>query len=285
MKRYGTRSSTIVAAVAITTCVGGVAAAQTIASRWRTRDIRVDGVNDEWQESISVENAMSVGAINDDRFLYLAVITSDQQRRRQLTAAGLTIWLDASGGKKQSFGIRIPGAFDGAVRGGGGRFGAPSGDGQPPPAAAAPPSLTYFELLGPGKDERRRIERTAESGIEVAEDLREGTLVLELKIPMTKTGGSAYAIGTAPGRKIGLGLETPEIERPQVAFGGGGGGGRGGGGGGGGGRGGQGGGGFGRGGGRGGGGGAGSGAGGDRGPQPLKPLKLWTTIQLAAPEH
>ena len=267
-KRAGSR--TIVAVAAISMCIAGLAAAESIASHWRSREIRVDGVNDEWQNTVSFEDAMNIGAINDDQFLYLTVITSDEQRRRQFATAGLIVWLDASGGRKQSFGIKLPGA--GAFPGAGpgdqrrrGRFDASPPDAQTPPPDVQTPALTYFELLGPRKDDRRRIERAADSGIEVAADSREGTLVYELKVPLAKTAAHEYAIGTETGRKIGLGLETPEIERPEVDARGGRrgiGGGRGGIGG------------FGRGGGRG-------GAGAERGVQPPKPLKVWTTIRLA----
>jgi hypothetical protein len=262
-----TRFHALVAIAAISMGIAGLCAAESIASHWRTREIRVDGVNDEWQDTIAFE-AISIGAINDDQFLYVVVITSDQQRRRQLATSGLTVWLDGSGGKKQSFGIKLPGAgtFVGAGASRRGRVDGSSSDGGTPAADVQAPALTYFEVLGPGKDDRRRVERVADSGIEVAADAREGTLVIELKVPLAKTATHPYAIGTDPGRKIGLGLETAKVERPQFdARGGGSGiGGR---------RGGRGGGGLGRSGARGG--------GDERGVQALKPLKVWTTIQLS----
>ena len=260
-KRAGSR--TIVAVAAISLCVAGIAASDSIASRWRSREIRVDGVNDEWQDTVAFD-AMNIGAINDEQFLYLTVITSDQQRRRQFATTGLIVWLDASGGKKQSFGIKVPGA--GVFPGPGGDRRRGRSDESPP--GVQMPALTYFELLGPGKDDRRRIERAADSGIDVAADSRAGTLVYELRVPLVKSAAHEYAIGTETGSRIGLGIETPDIERPQFA-----GGGRGGTGGGRGGRGG-----FGRGGGRG-------GAGEGRAQAP-KPVKTWTAIQLAkAPQE
>src|SRR5437764_4871260 len=220
----------IVIVAAISMCIAALAATQPIGSQWRTRDVRIDGNNDEWQDTVALD-AISVGAINDDQFLYLSVMTSDQQRRRQLETSGLIVWLDASGGKKQTFGIKLPGSgiFAGAAGGRRGRFDGSSPDGQLSGTDAQVPALTYFEVLGPGKDDRRRVERAADSGIDVAENFREGTLVCELKVPLSKTAGHAYAIGTEPGRKIGFGLETSQTERPRASFGGGGGGGRGGG--------------------------------------------------------
>ncbi len=255
------------ALVLVAVCGVGVWASESIASRWRDRDMRVDGVNDEWPETVHVNEAGSVGSVNDDQFLYLSMITSDQQRRRRFVAGGLIVWLDASGGKQQSFGIHIPGGRELGFPGP--RAGGRRGVDQTSPDVPMP-VLTYVELLGPKKDDRRRIELTSESRIEVAVGSREGTLVYELKVPLAKTSATPYAIGTEPGRKIGLGLETPKIEPSDAAHAGYG----------------HGGGGFGGGGhgGRGGGGGerAGHGAGGEGGgSQTAKPLKAWTTIQLA----
>ncbi len=274
MNSNRTSDRTRIVLVLVAICGVGVWASESIESRWRDREIRVDGVQDEWPETVHVNEAGSVGAVNDDQVLYLSVITSDQQRRRQFVAGGLIVWLDASGGKKQSFGIQIPGLRESGYRGArtGGRRGVDETSADVPM-----PALTYFELLGPKKDDRRRIERTSESGIDVAAGSREGTLVYELKVPLAATSATPHAIGTKPGRKIGLGLETPKIERSEAGgrAGRGGGGGRGGFGGGG------------RRGGFGGGGGTGegrTGRGGDgegRGLQMAKPLKAWTTIQLA----
>ena len=210
-----------------------------------------------------------MGAINDDRFLYLTIMATDQLRRRQFATEGLIVWLDGSGKKQQSFGILIPGS----------RLPGPR-----PPARSAPqqavadipaPVVTYFELLGPKRDDRRRIAISADSPITVAAGSREGTLVYELRIPLARAPDRPDAIGTEPGRTIGFGLETPKVERPAGPEGGpdSAGGRRGGGGGGA--RGGMGRGGFG--GGRGGPGDAGQGP--DR--SPAKPLKVWTTMELA----
>ncbi len=41
------------------------------------------------------------GVISDAEPLYLVVAASDSPRRRQLATAGVTVWFDAVGGKKQ----------------------------------------------------------------------------------------------------------------------------------------------------------------------------------------
>jgi len=259
----------------------------------------IDGHVDEWPQLEPIEEThVSAAAQNDVRNLYLMIATSDQARRRQMLTSGLAIWFDAEGGKKQRFGIRVPGmmpSFAGVGRRGGGGGGGGGMRPAPPPADPADvrslPAIEYVEILGPGKDDRRRLELSATKAIQVARSQDDGTLTLELQVPLQKNDASEFAIGARPGGVIGLGLETPKMERPEGGppggpgghpgggMGGmGGGGGRGGGGGMGG-----------MGGGMGGmGGGRGGHQGGPGGPdghmERADPLKYWTTVQLATGE-
>ena len=130
-------------------------------------DNQIDGVAAEWPVLTALDDNIATAAANDAQNLYLAIATSDAQRRNQLAITGLIVWVDAAGGKKETFGIRIPGS---GFRMPAGRFGGgPSGDG---PAAQPPeppqPKITYIELLGPGKDDRRRLDFSPESEITVA---------------------------------------------------------------------------------------------------------------------
>ena len=88
-KRTGVHAAVVVAAISLG--VAGAAVAETVASRWPDVDVRVDGVNDEWRETVALDETIRVAATNDRQVLYLAIITSDQQRRRQFPATGLIV--------------------------------------------------------------------------------------------------------------------------------------------------------------------------------------------------
>lgn len=248
-----------------------LAATQAVASRWTDQEINIDGAVSEWPVLTALDENISVAAANDGKNLYLAIATSDAQRRRQLAITGLMVWLDPAGGKKEKYGIRIPGAD---FQMPGGRFGgARNGDSSQPPEPPQP-KITYVELLGPGKDDRRRLDLAAESAIAVAAAVNEGTLLYEFRLPLAESSTTQpYGIGAKTDKPLGFGLQIPTPEFPQ------GGGQRGGGGLGGGGR---------SGGGRGGIGGTGRGGGGfggggmrGRGGAQMKELKVWTTLTLA----
>jgi hypothetical protein len=297
------RGAAFAVAAFAATAIGLAAAPPTLKSAWRDRDVKIDGVNDEWQANTTYiqDDQLSIGLQNDGEYLYAMVSTSEPRRRIQLLSTGLTLWVDASGRKKQTFGILVPGAgFGGGgirQRGEGGPAGRgrPAGEGRQAGEEGPDPDamlerlnqpVTYFELIGPGKDDRRRLELAAGPGIEISRGVHEGMVTYEFKIPLAHSEAHRFGIETVAGRTVGLGLETPKREDMMGARGldvpgrsGGRGGGIGGGMGGGGGRGG-----FGRGGGMGGGGSRGAGEGGGRGGermQPLTPLKMWTTATLA----
>ena len=84
-----------------------------------------------------------------------------RRERRLLMATGLMVWIDAGGGKKKSYGIRFPGALGPAGGWPGARSAAVRVTRARRIARPEPPlpPLTWFELVGPREDDRRRLER------------------------------------------------------------------------------------------------------------------------------
>lgn len=247
------------------------AAPPTVASAWKSKEIVVDGLISEWPILTPFPEGVSIAAANDADNLYLAIVTSDLNRLRQFSASGITVWFDPVGGTRKTFGVRIPGS---GIQRPAGRF-AQGGDvGSDVPSRERPqPKVTYVELLGPGKDDRRRIELAAEDALAAAQGFNEGTLLFELKVPLAaRTADFPYGIGGTLDRPLGLGIEASKGDEAQdgESRGGSGGGGRGGFGG------------FGGRGGRGGRGGGGFGGGSrGRGTSQVKDLKLWTVVTLS----
>ncbi len=251
--------------------VGGCGSTTALQSASPDREIMVDGETDDWQGALTPieKKNFSLGVLNDGEFLYLALVTSDRQLINQMMIRGFTVWFDAEGGKEKTFGIRFPlGLMES-----GAQF-SPRETQQNPDARRElfEASLDELDILQ-SEDKSVRFPRQAVPRLHVTAKMNAGTLVYELQIPLRTGETHAFAINAEPGDVIGLGLETPEIDREAMRQGGRGGG-RGGGGRGGGGRG---------GGGRGDVGGRGGGRGGRGAPQQQpESLKLWTTVELAA---
>lgn len=175
-------------------------------------DVRIDGVMTDWSQLTFVSKEVSTSVVNDREHLYLVVATSDAAVIRQLTVAGLAVYLDRKGGKGQTFGVRIPPLGSRLMEGD-----APSGD-------DAPPILSYFDVLGPGQDDLRRVEVGEPTGVDLRIGHREGTFVLEVKVPFVTAAGRPYAPGISLEKgDVGLGIVTPDPPRVANARGGGGG--------------------------------------------------------------
>jgi len=177
----------------------------------------VDGRWNEWPSLDFVTKQVAVGVANGPDALHIVVATSDPDVRLRLLSAGLIVYLDREGGKKQTFGVRVP-ALGRSV----------------PQLGPAEPHISYVELIGPAKDQRRMIEQDIPFGIRAAVGNHEGTLVVEFGIPLLGHGDGGVGLALESSRAvIGLGLVTPDPPRNAGARGdgrGSGGGGRGGGG-------------------------------------------------------
>ena len=180
-----------------------VAAPAGLTSGWRTETVTVDGMSSEWRTLEPLERGPAVGAVNDGEFLFLVVSARDPESIAHVSS-GLIVWLDPSGRRGETFGLRL----EGVER--------PLLPGMTPTASAGPfdristTVLDQFDVLGPGKNQRRLVDLTPELGIEIASSRAETEVAYELKIPLQKTSGRPYAVGVAPGRTIGLGIATPE---------------------------------------------------------------------------
>jgi hypothetical protein len=181
-----------------------VAAAAGLTSGWRTDAVAVDGLSAEWAKLEPLERGLLVGAVNDAEFLYLVVAARDAESIPYL-ATGLIVWLDPAGRRAETFGVRLQGVER------------PPLPGMTPNAAAATAPtgisttvLDRFDVLGPGKNQRRLVDLSPELGIELASSYSENEVAYELKIPLQKTSAHPYAVGAAAGRTIGLGIATPD---------------------------------------------------------------------------
>ena len=274
--RTSVSTATMLSLAALSVVLMAMAGCKTeeLASTWSDREVRIDGVNDEWQAATTYieDKDISIGLLNDDEFLYVSLSGNDNLRM-QVMRAGLTIWFDPEGGTDEWYGINFPTGAQGRMqatqamrrRGGGGDRGPQS---RRPTVDDDP--MMYIELVGPGELGRRRIPIERVTGVEVKIGNDFGRFVYELKMPLPRDGDHLFGIGTKAGALLGVGLQTgerPGMGRSSRGGGiggpGGGGGGRGGGGGG-----------------RGGGGGGRGGMGGSR-PGTGESLKVWTTVQLA----
>jgi hypothetical protein len=202
-------------------------------STWRERTITVDGNNEDWEGITSYVDAakISVGLLNDENYLYVNLVLWEPMQQMQAMGQGLTLWFDPEGGDEKTLGIRYPlGGMGGMMRPG--RGGQDRDEMREEMRENYLAAATELELLGPRDIDRHRYDLAEAHGVEVRVNPTKESLIYELKVPLTKSAQEKFALGADGGEPIGVTLETPKTERPEMSGGfPGGGGGRSGGGG------------------------------------------------------
>jgi len=200
-------------------------------SFWRDRTIIVDGKTDDWLDALYFfeEDNVSAGFFNDSDNLYICFLVEDYSLQNQLIMQGFTLWLDPTGGKEKTFGIKFPLGMM-ALRGDKlpGTMDREKSDrermedmqnARPDPKRireAFDQTLDELEILGPGDNDRQRLSVEDTEGLKAQVRNKTGLLIYELQIPLQSTGGNSYAVGTTAGALIGVGLEIPKPDRDKM---------------------------------------------------------------------
>jgi hypothetical protein len=206
--RFSATGTTRVLAVATLLAASALAtiraADPSLDATWRSTSIAIDGSTSDWPPLQRVDNGPMVGVANDAGAVYLVVASNDPNVRRPL-ATGLVVWFDPSAQEAQTFGVRLEGLTDAPLPGA-----TPTAAvGDSLAAAPAPHTIDTFDLLGPGKSQRRLIEQTDAIGIGLASGMEDRAVEYELKLPLAKSDATPYAVDARPGATILVGIETP----------------------------------------------------------------------------
>ena len=172
-------------------CVSGCAATRIYSYR-RDRNIIIDGKNEEWDDVktyIRSKN-VAVGAFNDDKFLYLYLVTWDPELRSRILHSGLTVWFDAQGGKHKNLGVQFPAGV-----------------------SVEQDELSEIEIVEIDAKEfiRAKADLMKSKGVEVKIGQAEQDVMYELKIPLHKSEEIPYAIGAKAPGVISLCFETSKF--------------------------------------------------------------------------
>lgn len=187
-------------------------------STWKDRDIVLDGKGGEWlgTKYYFEENAISVGLINDTRYLYVSMMTENPMVQSQIMRQGLTVWLDPKGGKAKTFGIKFPLGRQGARQEGEMKPGAVMDeDSREEMMQKLQESMTELEVLGPDERVLEKMDTEDAKGIDVEVRVAAGSFVYELKVPLTSSEEYPYAIGVKAGDVLGVGFLSPKLEMPR----------------------------------------------------------------------
>ena len=183
-------------------------------SSWKDRKIVIDGNDEDWkdQKYYIRDKNITVGVMNDERYLYLCFYPSNRKLSERLIKQGLTIWFNGDDKKKKDFGIKFPlGLKDGVKE----RSKRDLNYKEIEPKMIEKLMTDMFnklEILDSNKNDEKIVEIKNLVGMEIALGVQKGVFVYELKIPYKYNQVYSATIGAEPGSKIYLNFETPEMD-------------------------------------------------------------------------
>ena len=211
--------------------VNGCGSSQAVMSDYQKGDIKIDGDISDWGTSIQKipDNTFSLGFKNDDKFLYISLMTEDRTKIFQMFRAGFIIWFEPESGNYKTFGIKYPlpaeqnnmpqmpeANVEGMNRERSNR-GEIDGEGMPRENFLDRMLITQneFEIVDKNKYPLIALPLINKEGIEVKLATHKEQFVYELKIPLASNNHYSFAAGALPGDKIKIEFETQQVEKKQ----------------------------------------------------------------------
>ncbi len=79
-------------------------------STYQDPPLKIDGSSSDWTTTLDSKNnnSYSYGISNDNENLYIRININDPSIQKKMMLAGLTVWIDTTGKKKENFGITCP---------------------------------------------------------------------------------------------------------------------------------------------------------------------------------
>lgn len=159
-----------------------------INSHWADARVIIDGKNNEWDDvkEYLLSKKVAVGAFNDDKYLYLYLITWDQQLGARLRNEGPLVEFYRSGNKKRSLGLHA--------------------------------CWNTVEIFSNSTMiTREPLEALRSKGIEITAGREEQNTIYEMKVPLKRTADVPYAIDIVDDDRIKVIFDIEGILCPAAA--------------------------------------------------------------------
>jgi len=192
----------------------------TLESSWNDREIKVDGIDSdgEWENArfFLEEEKCIIGLLNDGEALTIRLSSISPQASSLALKGGMDIWFDPAGGQEKVLGIRLAPVEDDGSFGTQRRKGAGKRAEKSNISEGMAINLTSEVTLCYGKTDRGVTlsqREAAEKGINISANSNGRNLVIEMRIPLTRTDITPYAISEGElGKTIGVGFESRAVK-------------------------------------------------------------------------
>lgn len=208
----------IPAALLAAVIIAGCGSSMQIASKYSSQSAIIDGNDNDWEGKTVYlkDEKMLVGFQNDGDNLYVLVSASDKARQMQIMGLGLIIWFDEKGGTDKKFGIKYPVGLMPAETPFMRDNGPEDGEGFRPESGdmGMPEKFSELEIYEDETESWTKMGYREAKGVEIKIGRRNDRVIYELKIALQPKDNIYYL--TENNGKIGVEIETNEIDREKI---------------------------------------------------------------------
>ncbi|MFZ1291786.1 MAG: hypothetical protein WAR79_16940 [Melioribacteraceae bacterium] len=205
-----------------------------INSKWREKDIIVDGNKKDWERNLNYfeDEKVAIGVLNDSENIYLCLTTSDRSKVMKILNNGFTIWFDSQNSDEEMFGIQYPikKDFDDEMNmmiETKGRNDLNERNNKSRPNEDFPNRMIerlkaeQNEILIVNEDNfpLNVYKLRNDSGLEISVNIEQNQFVYELKIPFAENKSRKVYVNAFPNEELNLGFATGEMKKPEFEAG------------------------------------------------------------------
>lgn len=177
-------------------------------------EIKIDGLQNEWEGKLNFDSKakIAVGFQNDKENIYLCITTNDRSNIMKIIRLGLTIWFEPQNGKR--IGIKYPIIDMERMRDVPFRSGEPDNERENPDERFSKLISTQKELSIVNEDNYPLylLDNNDPNNIQARIEIKKGSFVYELKVPLTTNKRAKYFIESAPSENIKVEIVTNEFK-------------------------------------------------------------------------
>ena len=207
--------------------ISGCSSVKETISIWRNNEIKIDGDISDWQNNlISIpDKKFAVGFKNDDKFLYISLITDDRMKIMQMLRTGFITWFTPDDGNGKTFGVKFPLSnkdMEGEQLQNMNRepFQRNNRDDMEKQFAGLLNQQKELEIINKDKFPLSLMPLENKEGIKAKLGYIADNFVYELQVPLIAGGNYSFSIDAAPGGKVNISFETEkmDLENPRGAM-------------------------------------------------------------------
>jgi len=198
----------------------GCSSSAQINSGWNNIGVKVDGDPAEWNTSgyIVKDEKVSLNFRNDDKFLYICLMTSDRSKVMQMTRSGFVVWFYPENNDEKIFGIKFPMQVSLLDKNEKQEFNKDlfRPDEMQTQFNKMILDANEFQVINEDKYPLNQYSIENNEGIKAKLGINSDRFIYELQVPIESQENYTYKVAVKPGDKVKVEFETLESENDEM---------------------------------------------------------------------